>query len=116
VFQGIEGGTGPVVDLSQVFAEAVVDEVPERLSCPPQKFPRMMQQANLEGNVLLQFVVEPDGRVKRRTIEIMSATHKAFEAPAKDMIQRCLFRPGKVGATSVRVLVQMPVAFVLHSQ
>jgi len=116
VFQGIEGGTGPVVDLSQVFAEAVVDEVPERLSCPPQKFPRMMQQANLDGQVLLQFIVEANGHVKRQTIEIMSATHKAFEGPARDMIQRCLFRPGKVRATSVRVLVQMPVVFVLHSR
>ena len=116
VFQGIEGGTGPIIDLSQVFAEAVVDEVPEQLSCPSPQYPRMMQQANLEGEVLLQFVVEADGHVKRPTIEIMSSTHKTFEGPARDMIQRCLFRPGKVRTTSVRVLVQMPVVFVLHSR
>ena len=112
VFSGVDGGTGPV-DLAQVFQEAVVDERPERLSCPQPQYPRMMQQANIEGQVLLQFIVEPDGRVTRPTIEIMSSTHRSFEGPARDMIQRCLFRPGKVRTSSVRVLVQMPVVFAL---
>ncbi len=115
VFSGIEGGTGPV-DLSQVFAESVVDEVPERLSCPPVQYPRMMQQANIEGTVLLEFVVETDGHVQRNTIDVKNSTHRAFEGPARDMIQRCLFRPGKVRASSVRVLVQMPVVFALRGR
>ena len=112
---GIDGGTGPV-DLVQVFQVSVVDERPEQLSCPTPQYPRMMQQANIEGHVLLQFVVEPDGHVMRQTIEMMSATHRAFESPARDMIQRCLFRPGKVGVSSVRVLVQMPVVFELYQR
>ena len=115
VFSGVDGGTGPV-DLAQVFQESVVDERPERLSCPAPQYPRMMQQANIEGQVLLQFVVEPDGHVTRQTIETMSTTHRAFEGPARDMIQRCLFRPGKVRASSVRVLVQMPVVFRLNER
>jgi protein TonB len=116
VFQGVEGGTGPVVDLAQVFAEAVVDEVPERISCPPVDYPRMMQQANIEGQVLLQFVVETDGHVKDENIEILSSSHRAFEGPAKDMISKCLFRPGRVRASPVRVLVQMPIVFNLQGR
>jgi len=112
VFSGVEGGTGPV-NLAQVFQEAVVDERPEQLSCPTAQYPRMMQQANIEGQVLLQFIVEPNGRVTRPSIEIMTSTHRAFEGPARAMIQRCLFRPGKVRTISVRVLVQMPVVFAL---
>ncbi len=116
VFQGVEGGTGPVTDLSQVFSEAVVDETPERLSCPVPQYPRMMQQANIEGNVLLQFVVETDGHVSRSTIEVLNSTHRAFEGPARDMIQKCLFRPGRVRASAVRVLVQMPIVFALQTR
>jgi protein TonB len=116
VFQGVEGGTGPVADLAQVFAEAVVDEVPERISCPPVDYPRMMQQANIEGQVLLQFVVETDGHVKDENIEILSSSHRAFEGPAKDMISKCLFRPGRVRANPVRVLVQMPIVFNLQGR
>ncbi|MGD2135454.1 MAG: energy transducer TonB, partial [Gemmatimonadales bacterium] len=69
IFSGVEGGTGEVVDLQQVYAEAVVDEPPERVSCPPPEYPRMMQQANIEGQVMLQFVVEADGHVTDETIE-----------------------------------------------
>ncbi|HEX9691586.1 MAG TPA: energy transducer TonB [Gemmatimonadales bacterium] len=116
VFQGVEGGTGDVTDLSQVFSESVVDETPERLSCPVPQYPRMMQQANVEGNVLLQFVVETNGHVERNNIEVLSSTHRAFEAPARDMIQKCLFRPGRVRANAVRVLVQMPIVFTLSNR
>jgi len=112
VFSGVEGGTGPV-DLEQVFAEAVVDEVPERISCPPLEYPRMMRQANIEGQVLLQFVVETDGHVKGESIQTLSASHQAFEGPARNLIERCLFRPGRVRARPVRVLVQMPIFFNL---
>jgi len=116
VFQGVEGGTGPVQDLAQVFAEAVVDEKPERISCPALEYPRMMQQANIEGQVLLQFVVETDGHVKSQSIEVLNATHKAFEGPARDLISKCLFRPGRVRANPVRVLVQMPIVFNLQGR
>ncbi len=112
VFSGVEGATGPV-DLTQVFAEAVVDEVPERISCPLPEYPRMMQQANIQGQVLLQFVVETDGHVRGETIETLTSSHKAFEGPAREMIGKCLFRPGRVRANPVRVLVQMPIVFNL---
>lgn len=113
IFSGVEGGTGPV-DLSQVFAEAVVDETPERISCPPIEYPRMLQQANIEGSVTLQFVVGIDGKVERNNVEVVRSDHRAFEGPAKDMINRCLFRAGRVRGQAVRVLVHMPVNFSLQ--
>jgi hypothetical protein len=32
------------------------------------------------------------------------------------MIQKCLFRPGRVRANAVRVLVQMPIVFTLSNR
>lgn len=115
VFTGLEGGTGPV-DLSQVFEEAVVDEIPDRISCPALDYPRMMQQANIEGNVLLQFIVDTTGHVERGSAEVINSTHRAFEGSARDMIGRCLFRPGRVRGQAVRVLVQMPIIFTLQGR
>lgn len=116
IFSGVEGGTGPVVDPTQVFEQAVVDEKPERVSCPPPEYPRMMQQASIEGQVTLQFVVEADGHVAEDNIQVLGSTHRAFEGPAKEMINKCLFRPGRVRGSAVRVLVQMPIAFVLQGR
>lgn len=113
VFKGVEGGTGPV-DLSQVFTEAVVDERPERLSCPQPEYPRMLRQAGIEGVVTLQFVVGIGGRVESNSVKVVQSDHKAFEGPAKDAIGRCLFRPGRVRGQPVKVLVHMPFNFNLQ--
>ncbi len=113
VFQGVEGGTGPV-DLTQVFAEAVVDETPEAISCPRPPYPRMMQQAGIEGTVLLEFVVDQTGHADGNSVRPLDSTHKAFEAPAKEMIMKCLFRPGRVRGQAVKVLVRMPIVFNLN--
>lgn len=115
IFSGVQGGTGPV-DLSQVFAEAVVDETPQRISCPQLEYPRMLQQAGIEGSVRLQFVVGADGKVEHERVEVVHSDHKMFEQVAKDMVNRCLFRPGRVRGQAVRVLVEMPVNFNLTKQ
>jgi protein TonB len=113
VFSGVEGGSGPV-DLTQVFAEAVVDERPEHISCPRPPYPRMMQQSGIEGVVLLEFVVDQTGHAQSNSMRVLDSTHKAFEAAAKEMIQKCLFRPGRVRGQAVQVLVRMPVNFTLN--
>ena len=116
VFDGIEGTRGPVHDLVRFYEHDVVDKVPERISCPVPAYPRMMQQAKIEGQVLLQFIVETDGHVLDEHIETISSSHRAFETPAKQLISNCLFRPGLVRTQRVRVLVQMPVIFALGGQ
>ncbi len=115
LFEGVEGGTGPV-DLAQVFAEAVVDEVPERISSPPLEYPRMMRQAGIEGNVVLQAVVDTTGRVEAGSVRVVSSTHKSFESSARTLLEKSLFRPGRVRGTPVRVLIQIPVTFNLQGR
>jgi len=110
VFEGVEDGP---IDLAQVFTEAVVDEPPERISSPPLEYPRMMQQAGIEGSVVLQGVVDTTGRVERNSVVVISSTNRAFEGPAKQLLQRSLFRPGRVRGYAVRVLIQLPIQFTL---
>jgi protein TonB len=111
IFEGVED-EGPV-DLAQVFNEAVVDEPPERISSPPLEYPRMMQQAGVEGMVVLQGVVDTSGRIEANSIEVVSSTNRAFEGPAKNLLRRSLFRPGRVRGQPVRVLIQLPIQFNL---
>lgn len=111
IFEGVEE-EGPV-DLAQVFNEAVVDEPPERISSPPLEYPRMMQQAGVEGLVVLQGVVDTTGRVEPNSIEVVSSTNRAFEGPARQLLRRSLFRPGRVRGQAVRVLIQLPIQFNL---
>jgi protein TonB len=110
IFEGVEEGP---VDLAQVFTEAVVDEPPERISCPPPEYPRMMQQAGVEGTVVMQGVVDTTGRIERESVEVIQSTQRAFDGPAMQLLRRCVFRPGRVRGRPVRVLIQLPVQFTL---
>ncbi|GBD32829.1 MAG: hypothetical protein KatS3mg081_2803 [Gemmatimonadales bacterium] len=104
--------TGPV-DLTQVFIEAVVDEPPERISFPAPEYPRILLEAGVEGTVVLEAIIDTTGHAEPASIKVVSSTNRAFEAPAKEAMRKALFRPGRVRGQPVRVLVQMPLRFVI---
>lgn len=110
VARGVD--TGPL-DLTQVFIEAVVDEPPERISFPQPEYPRMLLEARIEGQVVLEAVIDSTGHAEPPSIKVVSSTNRAFEAPAKDALRKALFRPGRVRGQAVRVLVHLPLRFVI---
>ena len=113
IFSGVVGGTGPV-DLTMTFREAAVDERPERLSGPLPRYPEMLRQAGIEGSVMLEFVIDTSGRVEAALIKVLQSTNRAFEGPAKDVIRRSLYRPGRVRGQAVRVLVTQQIGFTIQ--
>ena len=113
VFTGLEGGTGPV-DFSQTFLAGAVDERPERLSGPYPRYPEMLRQAGIEGFVLLEFVIDTSGHVEEGSLKVLQSTNRAFEGPAKVVITRSLYRPGRVRGQPVRVLVSQRMGFTIQ--
>lgn len=113
VYSGVVGGTGPV-DFTQTFLETAVDERPERLSGPYPRYPEMLRQAGIEGIVLLEFVIDTSGHVEVETLKVLQSTNRAFEGPAKDVISRSLYRPGRVRGQAVRVLVSQQIGFTIQ--
>ena len=101
-------------DGTNVFTSPLVDEPPERLTCPPIPYPQMLREGSIEGSVTLQFVVDRAGQVVRESIVVMRSSRHAFEPAARSVVEGCRFRPGRVGADSVRVLVEMSVTFSLR--
>ncbi len=112
VGRGVEGGTGPVVT-DQPYMEAVVEERPETVpnSCVQPAFPDMLRQAGIDGRVLIEFVIDTLGRAERGSLRTISTSHPLFEAPARQAVLSCRFRPGRIQGKAVRVRVQQPVNF-----
>jgi len=102
------------VPSNDVVREAVVDEPPERRSCPAMEYPELLRQASIEGSARVLFVVEANGSVLPENVVILEATHRLFEEPVREMIVRCSFRPGRMRDAPVRVLVEMPIEFRLE--
>lgn len=88
-------------------------EPPERLSFPRPAYPKLLLEAGVEGRVLSRFIIGTDGRAEPGSIEIVEASHGAFEAPVRHAIEGAVFRPGRMNGEAVRVLVRMPLRFVV---
>ncbi len=93
------------LDWSAVFLETAVDERPKRISCPTLEYPHELQAVDIQGSVLLRFVVGTMGHVEPSSVEVLNSTHEGFERPATTMIRYCRFRPGRVRGWAVRTLV-----------
>ena len=105
-----------VEDELEVFA--VVEQMPEILGGIARlnelvEYPRLAQQAGVEGLVVVQVVVEPDGSVSSPQI-MRSAGNLLDEAAVKAVVQ-LRFKPGMQRGRAVRVSYAIPVRFHLTS-
>lgn len=114
VARGVEGGTGPVVT-DQPYLEAVVEERPEVQAgtCIAPRYPEILRQAGIEGRVLIEFVIDTLGRAERSGLRVINSAHQLFEAPAREAVMSCRFRPGRIQGRAVRVRVQQPINFTI---
>lgn len=109
---GVVGGTGPV-DLTQVFEEGVVDEIPMRLSGPPLRYPQLLQDAQIEGTVVIEVVIDTTGHPEPNTIKVISSTNAGFVSAAKEEVLGSVYRPGKLHGQPVQVWIRQPVRFTI---
>lgn len=106
---GIIGGTGPVDVGSVVVTSAEADEAPRLISAGPKQTPAGME--GVAARVEMEFIVGKDGKVEPGSVKIISSTAKVFEAPAKAMILKSVFKPGMLAGQPVRVQVRQGVTF-----
>ena len=102
-----------VGQVAGAYLETEVDSQPQRISSPPIEYPRLLQQAGIEGSVLLSAIVGVDGKIEAGSVEILESTNEAFELPSKSLLERSLFRPGKVDGEPVRTRINLPIQFTL---
>ena len=112
---GVEGGvaTGIEPSANQVYLESVVEEKPELLSGPPLQFPPLLSQAQIQGRVLVEAIIDTMGRAEPPSIKVVQSPHPGFDQSAKNFTRQALFRPARVHGRPVRVLVRLPIDFKL---
>ena len=76
------------------------------------QYPVMAQETGIQGSVLLQLVVEKDGRVS--VVEVLNSPDKLLTDEALRVIKKSpKFTPGKQRGVPVRVQFVLPVRFKL---
>lgn len=103
-----------VVSLPRAYLEF---EVEKQVQTAPgsalPRYPPALKQANVEGSVLAQFVVDTSGRAEMKTFKVLKATDPGFVQAVRDVLPRMRFYPAEIGGRKVRQMVQQPFDFHL---
>lgn len=100
---------------SDIYTENDVDEVVVSLGNVQPVYPEAMRAAGVEGQVLVQFIVNEKGRVESGSIKIINSANPMFEASVRSALPRMKFKPATVNGRPVKQLVQQPFQFKLNS-
>jgi protein TonB len=79
---------------------------------PPPRYPRIARRKGYEGTVVLEVLVNPEGKVADCRI-IRSCGHSVLDKAAMKSIRNWLFEPGMRGDKKVEMWVKVPIKFQL---
>jgi periplasmic protein TonB len=91
------------------------EERPEVLTGPLPAYPELLRQAGVQGQVLLEALVDTTGRVLAASVSVISATNPGFVVPVRQALLATLFRPARVGGRAVPMRVRVPFDFTIRS-
>jgi len=80
---------------------------------PPPAYPAELRASKVEGEVLAQFIVGPDGRPEMSTFKVLKSSNDLFTAAVYDALKNARFKPAEIGGHRVRQVVQQPYVFAL---
>jgi len=114
IAKGVVGRTpAPVNDNQTYFEFQVEKQVSPFPGNPAPRYPDMLRSANVEGEVLAQFVVDTTGRADMSQFKVLKSTHDLFTNAVRASLPNMKFYPAEVGGKKVKQLVQMPFQFSL---
>lgn len=108
---GFEMGPN-VIEEMKIFELSEVDKEPQLIFQPEFTYPPKAQRDRIQGTVIVQFVVDIDGRVFNAVIKQRTGSRELDEA-ALNSVLRYKFSPGIKDGQPVRVKFEVPVAFRL---
>jgi hypothetical protein len=89
-----------------VYVDGEVDRaVALHRQAAPEKTPRV------DGQVVVRFVVVPDGRVDWDTYTVLRSTDPALSAYVEELLTRSLFEPAMLDGEPVRQCIVLPYEF-----
>lgn len=105
------GDEGALEDVA-IFDLADLDQRPQPIAQVAPRHPPDLLKAKIEGNVVLLFILDENGRVSDPRIE--SSSHPGFEAPALKALSRWRFKPGTRDGEAVRTYVRQQIVFRIN--
>lgn len=106
--------TGPVAAVSNQPAQPPVleDAMPDYSNNPPIVYPRRARQKGYEGTVVLEVLVDRDGKVDDLRI-LASSGYGILDRSAVKSVKAWSFTPAKKGSGTIDMWIKVPIRFNL---
>jgi len=102
---------GPGGEAGKIWEYGSLDRTPTvRFQMAPH-YPSSMIQSGMNGEVLVDFIVDTSGAVRNATA--VRSTNREFEASAVEAVSKWRFRPGMKANRAVFTHMQVPIEFNL---
>lgn len=103
-----------VVHLPRVFFEFEVERPVQQMGgTGSPRYPLSLKQRNIEGEVLVQFVVDADGLPRLETFRVLRSTDAGFSDAVRAWLPTARYSPAELGGRRVPQLVHQPFTFAL---
>ena len=91
-----------------------IDKKAEVISQPMPIYPRNLDGRKIEGHVVLQFIIDKDGKTKE--IEVLESTNKLFAKSSINAVKEWKFEPAQdENGKHIEVKMKIPIKFVANS-
>jgi protein TonB len=109
---GFEGLDAKTLSSIQIVDASHLDGEPRARFQPPPQYPYAMKNSGVDGNVLVEFVVDETGRVMNP--RVVRSSHLEFEDSAVRAVAKWRFEPGMHNGRAVRFRMSVPIVFHLN--
>lgn len=109
----LESQTANSREPDQPYFEFQVETPVRAEGATAPRYPDILRKAGVEGEVLVQFVVDTMGRVEPATFKTLKATHELFASAVREALPGMTFTPARLKGAKVRQLVQQPFSFAM---
>ena len=106
--------TGPLFRVHQPVFHGVTPPAGDTQMTMAPRYPDAERKAGMNGEVVVQVVVRPDGSVDPSSILITRATTHSFAQHVYDAVRQSKFVPGRVAGCPVTALATWPIAFTMR--
>jgi TonB family protein len=101
-------------DADQTFFDFQVDQPAKVRVVHQPVYPEQLRASHVDGQVLVQFVVNERGEAEMNTFKIVKSTQPEFAEAVRRAISNTTYSPAVVHGRSVKQLVQQPFTFNAH--
>jgi protein TonB len=102
---------GDSTSIAGVRAATEVDDPAVVVHQPSPRYPRVLQEAGIEGRVLVEFIIDTTGHMEGESFRVLESSNPGFNAAAAETLRRSVFRPARVHGSPVRQRTVQSIAF-----